>query len=72
MTSPLASEAAPFGRVLTAMVTPFSVDGGVDVDACSLFDEQPATASVSSAVNSATLRRYLRMPLNLCNVSGPG
>jgi 4-hydroxy-tetrahydrodipicolinate synthase len=33
MTSPLASEAAPFGRVLTAMVTPFSVDGGVDVDA---------------------------------------
>lgn len=33
MTSPLASEAAPFGRVLTAMVTPFTVDGAVDVDA---------------------------------------
>jgi 4-hydroxy-tetrahydrodipicolinate synthase len=33
MTSPLASEAAPFGRVLTAMVTPFADDGGVDVDA---------------------------------------
>ena len=33
MTSPLASEAAPFGRVLTAMVTPFSAEGGVDVDA---------------------------------------
>jgi len=33
MTSPLASEAAPFGRVLTAMVTPFSADGAVDLDA---------------------------------------
>jgi 4-hydroxy-tetrahydrodipicolinate synthase len=33
MTSPLASPAAPFGRVLTAMVTPFAVDGGVDLDA---------------------------------------
>ena len=33
MTSPLASEAAPFGRVLTAMVTPFSVEGAVDLDA---------------------------------------
>lgn len=33
MTSPLASEAAPFGRVLTAMVTPFSADGGLDLDA---------------------------------------
>ena len=32
MTSPLASEAAPFGRVLTAMVTPFSADGGLDLD----------------------------------------
>jgi 4-hydroxy-tetrahydrodipicolinate synthase len=33
MTSPLASPAAPFGRVLTAMVTPFAPDGGVDLDA---------------------------------------
>ena len=33
MTSPLASEAAPFGRVLTAMVTPFTVDGDLDLDA---------------------------------------
>jgi 4-hydroxy-tetrahydrodipicolinate synthase len=33
MTSPLATEAAPFGRVLTAMVTPFAADGGVDLDA---------------------------------------
>ena len=33
MTSPLASPAAPFGRVLTAMVTPFDQDGGVDLDA---------------------------------------
>jgi 4-hydroxy-tetrahydrodipicolinate synthase len=33
MTSPLASDAAPFGRVLTAMVTPFTAEGGVDVDA---------------------------------------
>ena len=24
--------AAPFGRVLTAMVTPFTADGGVDLD----------------------------------------
>ena len=33
MTSPLASEAAPFGRVLTAMVTPFADDGEVDLNA---------------------------------------
>lgn len=33
MTSPLASEAAPFGRVLTAMVTPFTADGALDLDA---------------------------------------
>ena len=33
MTSPLASDAAPFGRVLTAMVTPFTPDGGLDLDA---------------------------------------
>lgn len=33
MTSPLASEAAPFGRVLTAMVTPFTSEGAVDLDA---------------------------------------
>jgi len=30
MTSPLATEAAPFGRVLTAMVTPFTSDGDLD------------------------------------------
>ncbi len=33
MTSPFASEAAPFGRVLTAMITPFTRDGELDVDA---------------------------------------
>lgn len=33
MTSPLASDAAPFGRVLTAMVTPFTSDGQVDLKA---------------------------------------
>lgn len=33
MTSPHASDAAPFGRVLTAMVTPFTNDGAVDLDA---------------------------------------
>ncbi len=33
MTSPLASDAAPFGRVLTAMVTPFTVDGALDLEA---------------------------------------
>ncbi|WP_374999567.1 4-hydroxy-tetrahydrodipicolinate synthase [Aeromicrobium sp. CTD01-1L150] len=33
MTSPLASEAAPFGRVLTAMVTPFTADGVLDLGA---------------------------------------
>lgn len=31
MTSPLATAAAPFGRVLTAMVTPFTVDGELDL-----------------------------------------
>lgn len=33
MTSPLASTSAPFGRVLTAMVTPFTADGSLDLDA---------------------------------------
>lgn len=33
MTSPLATEAAPFGRVLTAMITPFTADGALDLDA---------------------------------------
>lgn len=33
MTSPLATAAAPFGRVLTAMVTPFEADGSLDLDA---------------------------------------
>lgn len=33
MTSPLASDAAPFGRVLTAMVTPFTSAGELDLDA---------------------------------------
>ena len=32
MTSPLATTAAPFGRVLTAMVTPFDADGALDLD----------------------------------------
>ncbi|MET0467523.1 MAG: 4-hydroxy-tetrahydrodipicolinate synthase [Aeromicrobium sp.] len=33
MTSPLATEAAPFGRLLTAMATPFTPDGKLDLDA---------------------------------------
>jgi 4-hydroxy-tetrahydrodipicolinate synthase len=33
MTSPLSSEAAPFGRVLTAMVTPFTREGELDLEA---------------------------------------
>ena len=33
MTSPLATAAAPFGRVLTAMVTPFDADGALDLEA---------------------------------------
>lgn len=33
MTSPLATESAPFGRVLVAMTTPFTTDGEVDLDA---------------------------------------
>lgn len=33
MTSPLATEAAPFGRVLTAMVTPFTRERELDLDA---------------------------------------
>lgn len=32
MTSPLATAGAPFGRVLTAMVTPFTDDGALDLD----------------------------------------
>ena len=33
MTSPFATAQAPFGRILTAMVTPFTPDGELDVDA---------------------------------------
>jgi 4-hydroxy-tetrahydrodipicolinate synthase len=33
MTSPLATEAAPFGRVLTAMATPFTPEGELDLAA---------------------------------------
>lgn len=33
MTSPLATEASPFGRVLTAMVTPFTREGELDLAA---------------------------------------
>lgn len=33
MTSPFATARAPFGRVLTAMVTPFTQDGALDLDA---------------------------------------
>lgn len=33
MTSPFASTSAPFGRVLTAMVTPFTPEGKLDLDA---------------------------------------
>lgn len=33
MTSPHASAAAPFGRVLTAMVTPFTTEGALDLEA---------------------------------------
>lgn len=33
MTSPLATSSAPFGRVLTAMVTPFTADGDLDLAA---------------------------------------
>jgi 4-hydroxy-tetrahydrodipicolinate synthase len=33
MTSPLATEAAPFGRMLTAMATPFTPDGELDLAA---------------------------------------
>ena len=32
MTSPNVTPATPFGRVLTAMVTPFDVDGELDTD----------------------------------------
>jgi 4-hydroxy-tetrahydrodipicolinate synthase len=32
-TTPAGSEGRPFGRLLTAMVTPFAADGSVDVDA---------------------------------------
>jgi 4-hydroxy-tetrahydrodipicolinate synthase len=33
MTSPLATAQAPFGRVLTAMITPFTPDGALDIAA---------------------------------------
>jgi len=47
------------------------VGGEADVDGFCSFDEQPTTVSISSAVNKATRRRYLRMPPNLCNASAP-
>src|ERR1700755_1069050 len=47
------------------------VGGGVDVEGFCSFDEQLTTVSVSNAPHSATRWGYLRMPLNLCNMSAP-
>ena len=54
MTSPLATEAAPFGRVLIAMVTPFTVDGAVDLDAAAALATHLVDSGADGIVVSGT------------------
>jgi len=54
MTSPLATESAPFGRVLTAMVTPFTPDGELDLDAAAALATHLVDAGNDGLVISGT------------------
>ena len=48
------SSSVPFGRVLTAMVTPFTVDGGLDLDGAQQLAEQLVDAGNSGLVINGT------------------
>ncbi|KHL15878.1 UNVERIFIED_CONTAM: dihydrodipicolinate synthase [Mumia flava] len=54
MTSPFATPAAPFGRVLTAMVTPFTPDGALDLDAAAKVAKKLVDAGSDGLVVSGT------------------
>jgi 4-hydroxy-tetrahydrodipicolinate synthase len=54
MTSPLATEAAPFGRLLTAMVTPFTPEGELDLDAAAALAHQLVENGSDGIVVSGT------------------
>lgn len=54
MTSPLATEAAPFGRVLIAMVTPFTPEGELDLDAAAKLATHLVDSGADGIVVSGT------------------
>ncbi|MCL3837420.1 4-hydroxy-tetrahydrodipicolinate synthase [Aeromicrobium duanguangcaii] len=54
MTSPLATEAAPFGRLLTAMATPFTADGELDLDAAAALAQHLVESGSDGIVVSGT------------------
>ncbi|MBC9224789.1 4-hydroxy-tetrahydrodipicolinate synthase [Aeromicrobium sp. 636] len=54
MTSPLATEAAPFGRLLTAMATPFTPDGELDLDAAAALAQHLVESGSDGIVVSGT------------------
>ena len=54
MTSPLATEAAPFGRLLIAMATPFTPDGGLDLDAAAALATHLVDSGADGIVVSGT------------------
>ncbi|MBF4162291.1 4-hydroxy-tetrahydrodipicolinate synthase [Nocardioides acrostichi] len=51
---PVSNPAAPFGRMLTAMATPFTVDGAVDLDAVQLLAKHLLTHGHDGLVVSGT------------------
>lgn len=54
MTSPLATAGAPFGRVLTAMVTPFTADGALDLESAQKLASRLVDAGNDGLVVSGT------------------
>jgi len=54
MTSPLATSSAPFGRVLIAMVTPFTPEGEVDLEAAKALAKHLVDAGADGIVVSGT------------------
>jgi len=54
MTSPLATEAAPFGRLLTAMATPFTPEGELDLDAAAALAHHLVESGSDGIVVSGT------------------
>ena len=52
--APTSSSSAPFGHVLTAMVTPFTADGGLDLDGAQVLANQLVEAGNSGLVINGT------------------